>query len=153
MPRQYLGVMVSSMFRDLREHRAAPMRAIEGQELHTVEMEQDAALPDGAVVDTSLRKVQHASAYVSVISHLYGQIPESEDNPLRFVPYSLHGGLTPRGNRRSHAFVRTSRSIATRGLSSFGSAADRRGAHLESDGPLPGVTSCSLCARSGSLTS
>jgi hypothetical protein len=54
--------MVSSTFRDLREHRAALMQAIEGQGLHAVAMEQDAALPDGTVVDASLQKVRDASA-------------------------------------------------------------------------------------------
>ena len=83
VPRQYLGVVVSSTFRHLQEHRAALMRAIEGQGLHAVVMEQDAALPDGTVVDASLRKVRDASAYVGIISHRYGQIPESEHNPER----------------------------------------------------------------------
>jgi len=81
VPRQYPGVMVSSTFRYLQEHRAALMGAIEGQGLHAVAMEQDAALPDGTVVDASLRKVRDASAYVGIISHRYGQIPESERNP------------------------------------------------------------------------
>lgn len=83
VPRRYRGVMVSSTFRDLQEHRAALMRAIEGQGLHAVAMEQDAALPEGTVVDASLRKVRDASAYVGIISHLYGQIPESDANPER----------------------------------------------------------------------
>lgn len=82
-PRRYLGVMVSSTFRDLREHRAALMRAIERQGLHAVGMEQDAALPDGTVVDASLQKVRDASAYVGVVSHVYGQIPEFDGNPER----------------------------------------------------------------------
>jgi Domain of unknown function (DUF4062) len=81
-PHQYPGVMVSSTFSDLKQHRAALMRAIEAQGLHTVAMEHDAALPDGTVIDSSLRKVRDATAYIGVISHKYGQIPDSaEMNP------------------------------------------------------------------------
>jgi hypothetical protein len=75
-PRQYLGVMISSTFADLKQHRAALMKAIEAQGLHAVAMEQDAALPDGTVIDSSLRKVRDAAAYIGVISHKYGQIPD-----------------------------------------------------------------------------
>lgn len=81
-PRQYLGVMVSSNFRYLQQHRAALMRAIEGQGLHAVAMEHDAALPDGTVIDSSLRKVRDAAAYIGIIGHAYGNIPDSaESNP------------------------------------------------------------------------
>ena len=81
-PRQYLGVMVSSTFTDLEQHRAALMKAIEAQGLYAVAMEHDAALPDGTVIDSSLRKVHEASAYIGVISHKYGQVPDSpQGNP------------------------------------------------------------------------
>src|SRR5689334_22318896 len=84
-PRQYLGVMISSTFQDLEQHRAALMKAVEGQGLHPVAMEQDAALPDGTVIDSSLRKVHDAAAYIGVISHSYGSVPDSaEHNPERF---------------------------------------------------------------------
>src|SRR6185437_5036931 len=44
--------------------------------------EHDAALPDGTVIDSSLRKVHEASAYIGVISHKYGQVPDSpQSNP------------------------------------------------------------------------
>ncbi len=59
------------------------MRAIESQQLHPVAMESDAALPDGTVLDSSLRKVRDAAAYVGVIGHRYGQIPECDENPRR----------------------------------------------------------------------
>ncbi len=42
-PRQYPGVMVSSTFLDLKQHRVALMNAINGQGLHAVGMEHDAA--------------------------------------------------------------------------------------------------------------
>jgi hypothetical protein len=83
-PRPYLGVMVSSTFWDLEQHRAKLMSAISGQGLHPVAMEQDAALPAGTVIDSSLAKVRDAAAYVGVISFRYGQIPEDhERNPER----------------------------------------------------------------------
>lgn len=84
VPHQYLGVMVSSTFRYLEQHRAALMRAIEGQGLHAVAMEHDAALPGGTVIDSSLAKVRDAAAYVGVISYRYGNIPDSaQSNPER----------------------------------------------------------------------
>jgi len=83
-PRRYLGVMVSSTFRYLESHRAALMRAIEAHGLHAVAMEQDAALPGGTVIDSSLLKVRDAAAYIGVIGFRYGQIPDSaEGNPER----------------------------------------------------------------------
>ena len=82
VPRQYLGVMVSSTFRDLERHRAALIKAIEAQGMHAVAMEQDAALPGGTVIDSSLKKVRDAAAYIGLISHRYGQVPDSmESNP------------------------------------------------------------------------
>ena len=84
-PRRYLGVMVCSTFKDLKEHRAALMKAIEAQGFYPEAMEHDAARPDGTVVDSSLQKVRDAAAYIGVISHKYGQIPESADsNPDGF---------------------------------------------------------------------
>jgi hypothetical protein len=77
-PRQYLGVMLSSTFQDLEQHRAKLMNAISGQGLHPVAMEQDAALPAGTVIDSSLAKVRDAAAYVGVISRRYGQVPEDD---------------------------------------------------------------------------
>ena len=83
-PVLYKGVMVSSTFTDLIQHRAALIRAIDGQKLKSEAMEHDSAKPDGDVIDSSLQKVRDGSAYVGVISHKYGQIPEcSKRNPKR----------------------------------------------------------------------
>src|SRR5260370_18810983 len=74
--------MGSSPCRHLEHHRAAVMRAIEGQGLHAVAMEHDAALPDGTVIGSSLRKVRDAAAYIGIIGDSYGNIPDSaESNP------------------------------------------------------------------------
>jgi hypothetical protein len=81
-PVSYKGVMVSSTFTDLVEHREALIKAINGQQLKPVGMESDAAKPGIDVLDSSLQMVRDASAYVGVISHKYGQIPEdAERNP------------------------------------------------------------------------
>lgn len=74
-PRQYPGVMVSSTFADLADHRAALMKALHGQQLHAVAMEDDAArLVD--VLESSLEKVRSAAGYIAIISRRYGQVPE-----------------------------------------------------------------------------
>lgn len=75
-PRQYKGVMVSITFADLKEHRTALIKAIDGQELKSVVMENDSAKPGIDVLDSSLLMVRDSSAYVGVISHKYGQVPE-----------------------------------------------------------------------------
>src|SRR5260370_19135202 len=74
--------MGSSPCRHLEHHRAAVMRAIEGQGLHAVAMEHDAALPDGTVIGSSLRKVRDDADYIGIIRDSYGNIPDSaESNP------------------------------------------------------------------------
>jgi Domain of unknown function (DUF4062) len=81
-PVTYKGVMVSSTFTDLIQHRKALIKAIDRQELKAVVMENDSARPAVDVIDSSLEMVRKAAAYVSVISHKYGQIPECpERNP------------------------------------------------------------------------
>lgn len=80
-PRHYLGVMVSSTFTDLTQHRAVLIRAINGQGLHEVAMENDSAKPID-VIDSSLQMVRDAAAYIGVISHKYGQTPPCQQrNP------------------------------------------------------------------------
>lgn len=73
-PRQYPGVMVSSTFTDLEQHRIALVEAINGQELHEIAMENCSAKPID-VIDSSLQMVRDGSAYIGVISHKYGQTP------------------------------------------------------------------------------
>lgn len=75
-PARYPGIMISSTFRDLAQHRAAVIKAIDDQEMKSVAMEHDTAKPDVDVIDSSLRMVRQASAYVAMIGHKYGQVPE-----------------------------------------------------------------------------
>ena len=74
-PRLYPGVMVSSTFTDLGQHRAALIKAIKGEGLSDVAMDNDSAKPDVDVIDSSLQMVRDASAYIGVISRKYGQTP------------------------------------------------------------------------------
>jgi len=75
-PLRYQGVMISGTFTDLKEHRAALIKAIKGQQLTDVAMENDSAKPDLDVIDSSLKMVRDSSAYVGVISRKYGQTPK-----------------------------------------------------------------------------
>src|ERR1700761_422027 len=82
VPRQFLGVMVSSTFLDFQEHRRAVIEAVNGQGLHPLAMAHASALPAGTVIDSSLRKVRDAAAYIGIIGARYGEVPESgEFNP------------------------------------------------------------------------
>ncbi|HJQ36487.1 MAG TPA: DUF4062 domain-containing protein [Thermoanaerobaculia bacterium] len=69
VPVAYPGVMVSSTFTDLVQHRKALIDAINGQELKPIVMEHDSARPDVDVLDSSLLMVRKAAGYVGVISH------------------------------------------------------------------------------------
>lgn len=75
-PRSYAGVMVSSTFIDLKNHREALIDAINGQELKAIAMENDSAKPAEDVIESSLQMVRDSAGYIGVISHKYGQIPE-----------------------------------------------------------------------------
>jgi Domain of unknown function (DUF4062) len=109
-PRAYPGVMVSSTFWDLKPHRAALMNAISGQGMHPVAMEQDAALPAGTVIDSSLAKVRAAAAYVGVISRRYGQVPEDDEwNPQRLSLTELEFREARRLDRPTLIFIMSSR--------------------------------------------
>lgn len=79
-PRHYPGVMISSTFADLAEHRAALMSAIQGQHLHPVVMESDSARPV-TVIESSLEKVRDAAAYILIIGRRYGSVPDCAANP------------------------------------------------------------------------
>ena len=75
-PRQYKGVMISSTFTDLEDHRSALIRAIKGQGLTDVAMENDSAKADVDLIDSSLQMVRDSSAYIGIISRKYGQTPK-----------------------------------------------------------------------------
>jgi Mrp family chromosome partitioning ATPase len=70
------GVMLSSTYKELAEHRQEIQHAMLGQELFPIAMENDAALPDHDLIGASLSKVDDSDAYVGLISYRYGQAPE-----------------------------------------------------------------------------
>jgi tetratricopeptide (TPR) repeat protein len=82
IPKRYLGVMISGTFTDLKEHRYALAHAIEAADLHVVSMEKDQLRPDTDILRASLEMVEQAAAFIVLISHKYGHIPQDpERNP------------------------------------------------------------------------
>jgi hypothetical protein len=78
-PLAFRGVMVSSTFTDLVEHRKALIKAIDANGFKAVDMENDAAKPI-PVLQSSLEMVRDAAAYAGVISRKYGQVPDDPKN-------------------------------------------------------------------------
>jgi Domain of unknown function (DUF4062) len=67
--------MVSSTFTDLEAHRAALIKALQGQKFLAMAMENDSAkLAD--VIESSLQMVGESAAYIGILTHKYGQVPE-----------------------------------------------------------------------------
>ena len=78
------GVMVSSTYLDLEEHREAVVEALLRVGFFPIGMEFDSAKADKDVIDSSLDMVAKARAYVGIISHLYGGVPkDSTRNPKK----------------------------------------------------------------------
>ena len=76
LPRQYLGVMVSSTFKDLEKHRAALLDALRKEELFAIGMEDYVPVPGEDVIGSSLNMVRKGAAYIGLISHRCGQVLE-----------------------------------------------------------------------------
>ncbi|MDF7776947.1 DUF4062 domain-containing protein [Sphingomonas sp. AOB5] len=80
-PKSYQGVMLSSTFTDLVEHRLKAKRAIEKLGFHAIVMESGGAQA-GDVIDVSLGYVRDSAAYIGIITKKYGQTPAcAERNP------------------------------------------------------------------------
>lgn len=98
--------MVSSTFTDLKEHRVALIKAIKGQGLTDIAMENDSAKPDLDVIDSSLQMVRDSSAYVGVISRKYGQMPKCPNrNPGNVSITELEFDEAQRLNRPILLFI------------------------------------------------
>ena len=81
-PASFKGVMVSSTFTDLEQHRAALMKALRKEKLVAIGMEDYVVKPDDDVISSSLDMVRESSAYIGLISRRYGQVPEcGQRNP------------------------------------------------------------------------
>ncbi len=82
MPLDFKGVMVSSTFTDLKEHRAALIKLIADAGFKDVAMENDSAKSGVDVLDSSLQMVGDAAVYIGIIAKKLGQIPKcSTRNP------------------------------------------------------------------------
>lgn len=68
-------VMLSSTFKDLKDHREVILSAMPSFDLLPVAMEHDAALPADDLISASLKKVEQSDAYVGLIGYVYGQTP------------------------------------------------------------------------------
>lgn len=75
-PKAYRGIMVSSTFSDLVDHRRDVIKAIEKLGFRATVMETSGAQTGADVIDASLGMVRDSAAFVGVISHRYGQTPE-----------------------------------------------------------------------------
>lgn len=75
-PANYHGVMVSSTFKDLEQHRAALMNALRKEELFTIGMEDYIPSPDDDVISSSLNMVRKGSGWFGLISHHCAQVPD-----------------------------------------------------------------------------
>ncbi|HYV82091.1 MAG TPA: DUF4062 domain-containing protein [Pyrinomonadaceae bacterium] len=105
-PIHYQGVMVSSTFVDLSEHRSALIKAIKGQGLTDVAMENDSAKAGVDLIDSSLQMVRDSAAYVAIISHKYGQIPKCpKRNPRNLSITELEFDEAQRLNRPTVLFI------------------------------------------------
>ncbi len=83
-PIQYSGVMISSTFNDLKEHRQALIKTLNDHGLMHIAMENSPARADVDLIESSYRFVRNASAYILVIGRKYGQTPDdAERNPKR----------------------------------------------------------------------
>jgi tetratricopeptide (TPR) repeat protein len=80
--KDYQGVMVSSTFSDVAELREVLIKALMQEELFPIGMEDHVARIEDDVISVSLNMVDKASAYIGLISHKYGQVPNTADrNP------------------------------------------------------------------------
>jgi len=105
-PRLIHGVMLSSTFTDLQVHRAALIKALRGEGLADVAMENDSAKPDVDVIDSSLRMVRDASAYIGIISRKYGQtLRDLKRNPDELSLTELEFQEAQRLNRPILLFI------------------------------------------------
>lgn len=105
-PLHFPGVMISSTFTDLTQHRAAVISALNDHELIPIAMENDSAKAVGDIIDSSIEMVRKSSAYIGVISHKYGQVPASSArNPKELSLTELEFDEAQRLNRPILLFV------------------------------------------------
>jgi tetratricopeptide (TPR) repeat protein len=105
-PKTYQGIMVSSTFTDLMEHRQKVIKAIDALGFRANVMENDGARADFDVIESSLNMVRDSAAYVGVISQKYGQTPlDTDQNPDRLSITELEFNEAMRLNRPIVLFI------------------------------------------------
>jgi len=72
-PKSYKGIMVSSTFSDLVDHRKIVVDMLMKYDFFPIAMENDAA-KDEDVIESSLKMVQDCAAYIVIITHKYGKV-------------------------------------------------------------------------------
>ena len=83
-PSLFPGVMISGTFGDILQHRKILREALERSGLHPVDMQNYVVDADDDVISSSLDMVQEGSAYIGLISHRYGNIPDDPRNPEKY---------------------------------------------------------------------
>jgi len=79
---EHPNVMISSTWADLAEHRKAVFDALLRLGFFPIGMEFDSAKAGRDIMESSLEMVDQAHAYVGILSHRYGGVPEdSRRNP------------------------------------------------------------------------
>jgi tetratricopeptide (TPR) repeat protein len=76
VPAKFIGVMVSSTFDDLKEHRTVLEEALKKERLFPIGMEWYVLAHEHDLIASSLEMVRDASAYIGLISRRYGLIEE-----------------------------------------------------------------------------
>ncbi|MCH7813098.1 MAG: DUF4062 domain-containing protein, partial [Planctomycetes bacterium] len=106
-PEKFNGVMVSSTFKDLEEHRKKIIDAIERQGMKAIAMEYDSAKPDADIILSSIDMVDACAGFVGIIGYEYGQRPKCNYSAtgigcarsVRFEAYALFACDRRRGVR------------------------------------------------------
>jgi tetratricopeptide (TPR) repeat protein len=78
----HLDVMVSSTFSDLVEHRKEACDALLRLGFFPIGMEYDSSKSGKDIIDSSMGMVNRAEAYVGILSHRYGGVPEDKTRNL-----------------------------------------------------------------------
>jgi hypothetical protein len=103
--KEHLGIMVSSTFLDLQEHRKIAIELIRKYGYFAETMENDSARTIG-VIDSSLEKVQNSAIYMNVISKKYGTVyKDNKRNPNNHSLTELEFDEAIRLNRSILLFV------------------------------------------------
>ncbi|HRQ23930.1 MAG TPA: DUF4062 domain-containing protein [Anaerolineales bacterium] len=81
-----MKVFISSTYKDLIEHRAAAIRAVEGTNYQASKMEVFGARPDEPL-DACLKEVEQSDLFIGIYALRYGFIPEGADISITEMEY------------------------------------------------------------------